>query len=136
MTRITSLVSILAFAGAAFAAEPKNVTPDDAEKLIKERKDIVIIDVRTEEEFAAGHIKGAINISILEDDFATKLKTLESKPVLVHCAAGGRSARAVKQMLEDARFPEIFHLNDGFKAWTDAGKPVSKSASDGKPVQK
>jgi rhodanese-related sulfurtransferase len=104
---------------------PKNVTPDEAEKLINLRKDLVILDVRTADEFASGHIKGAKNISFLDDDFEQKLKEVEGKPVLVHCASGGRSAKAVKQML-GKEFPELYHMNGGMKAWTDAGKEVVK----------
>jgi rhodanese-related sulfurtransferase len=112
-------------ASAAVAKEPKNVTPDEAEKLINSRKDLVILDVRTEDEFSAGHIKGAKNLSFLDDDFQQKLKEVEGKPVLVHCASGGRSARAIKQML-GKDFPELYHMNGGLKAWQDAGKEVVK----------
>jgi rhodanese-related sulfurtransferase len=136
MSRFIALPILLALASAAFSGEPKNVSPDEAQKLIKERKEILIIDVRTKEEFAAGHIPGAKNISILDDDFAAKLKAHEGKPVLVHCAAGNRSTRAVQQMIEGAKFPEIFHLDDGFKAWSEAGKPVSKSSPESKAEQK
>ena len=106
--------------------EPKNVTPEEAEKLIKSRKDLVILDVRTAEEFEAGHIKGARNASFLDDDFDQKLKEVAGKPVLVHCASGGRSAKAVKQMLGKG-FPELYHMTGGMKAWQDAGKEVDKS---------
>ena len=107
------------------AAEPKNVTPDEAEKLIQSRKDLIVLDVRTAEEFESGHIKGARNLSLLDDDFEQKLKEVEGKPVLVHCASGGRSARAVKQML-GKDFPELYHMNGGIKAWQDAKKEVVK----------
>jgi rhodanese-related sulfurtransferase len=135
MKTCISLLALLATAITALAeepkkslpsSEPKNVTPAEAEKLISARKDLVVVDVRTGEEFAEGHIAGARNVSFLDDDFAAKLKQLEGKPVLVHCASGNRSSRAVKQMLGGGKFPEIFHLNDGFKAWMDAGKPVVK----------
>lgn len=110
----------------ATAAEPKNVTPDDAEKLIGSRKDLVVLDVRTADEFEKGHIKGAKNLSFLDSDFEQKLKEVEGKPVLVHCASGGRSAKAVKQML-GKDFPELYHMNGGMKAWQDAGKEIVKS---------
>lgn len=85
-----------------------------------------MIDVRTADEFGSGHIKGAKNISFLDDDFEQKLKEVEGKPVLVHCASGGRSAKAVKQML-GKEFPELYHMNGGMKAWKDAGKEVVKT---------
>jgi len=117
-------------ASATVAKEPKNVTPDEAEKLINSRKDLVILDVRTDDEFAAGHIKGAKNLSFLDDDFEQKLKEVEGKPVLVHCASGGRSAKAVKQML-GKDFPELYHMNGGMKAWKDAGKEIVKQKESG-----
>lgn len=109
----------------AKAVEPKNVTPDEAEKLINSRKDLVVLDVRTSDEFEQGHIKGAKNVSFLDADFTKKLNEVEGKPVLVHCASGGRSAKAVKQML-GKDFPELYHMNGGMKAWQDAGKEVVK----------
>jgi rhodanese-related sulfurtransferase len=108
------------------ASEPTNVTPDEAEKLINSRKDLVILDVRTADEFEDGHIKGAKNVSFLDDDFEQKLKEVEGKPVLVHCASGGRSAKAVKQML-GKQFPELYHMGGGMKAWAGAGKEVVKT---------
>ena len=84
-----------------------------------------MLDVRTADEFEGGHIKGAKNLSFLDDDFEQKLKEVEGKPVLVHCASGNRSAKAVKQML-GKQFPELYHLNGGMKAWKDAGKEVVK----------
>jgi len=105
----------------------KNVSPDDAEKLIAQRKDVVVVDVRTVEEFDMGHIAGAKNMSLIDNDFAEKLKEIEGKPVLVHCAAGSRSLRAVMKMEASGKFPEIYHLTSGFSGWQDAGKSVVKS---------
>ena len=105
----------------------QDVLPDDAEKLIAARKDIVVVDVRTVEEYDTAHIPGAVNISVIDEDFDAKLKEIEGKPVLVHCAAGVRSLRAVARMNATGKFPEIFHLSSGFAAWQEAGKTVVKS---------
>jgi len=108
------------------AAVEKKVTPDEAQKLIQQKKDLVILDVRTPEEFAAGHIAGAKNLDFHGDDFLQKLKSLDkSKDYLVHCMAGGRSAQAVKKM-EQEHFQTIYHMNGGLSAWKEAGKPVEK----------
>lgn len=110
------------------AGEARNVTPDEAQKLIEARKDLVVLDVRTPEEYEMGHIAGARNLSFIDREFADQLKQYEGKPVLVHCAAGSRSAKAVKEMIGD-KFPEIYHMNGGMKAWVDAKKDVVKSAA-------
>src|SRR5687768_17154520 len=81
-----------AAASTAAASSIKDVTPQEAEDLIKSRKDVVVLDVRTPEEFQSGHIAGAKNVDAQEDDFASKLGALDKdKTYLLHCAAGGRS---------------------------------------------
>lgn len=113
-------------AASATAPAAKNVTPDEAEKLLKENPKIVVLDVRTEDEFKSGHIPGAKNLDIMSQDFPQKLAALDKDTTyLVHCAAGSRSARACKAM-DQLKFTSIYHLNTGFKAWEKAGKPVEK----------
>ena len=94
--------------------------------LLAERKDIVVIDVRTDAEFKDGHIAGAKNIDFLDADFAKKLGELDkSKTYLVHCGSGGRSTKSL-EAFQSQKFTSILHLNEGFKAWVAAGKPVEK----------
>ena len=108
-------------------AKEKVVTPDEAEKLLKENPGMTVLDVRSPEEFAEGHIKGAVNADVNGDDFQKKVAALDqSKPVLVHCQAGRRSARAIEEMGSKVKFPTIYHLNSGFKGWSAAKKPVEK----------
>jgi len=107
------------------AAPHKDVTADEAQKVIETTKDLVIIDVRTPEEFKDGHIAGAKNVSLLDADFDQKIKEYQGKPILLHCASGSRSARALTKM-GDLRVPEIYHMNGGIKAWQSAGKGVVK----------
>jgi rhodanese-related sulfurtransferase len=105
-------------------AGPQIVTPDAAEALMKSRQDLIVLDVRTPEEFEMSHIAGAKNASVIDLEFDAKLKELEGKPVLVHCTAGTRSGRAVQQMAKSGKFPEIYHMNGGITAWSEAGKTV------------
>src|SRR4051794_2534476 len=124
---LLSLVAVLSSAMLTAAADaPQNVTPDQAEKLLKEKKEIVVLDVRTADEFKEGHIAGAKNVDFQSEDFKKQVAALDkSKTYLVHCAAGGRSARALK-VLEADKFEHVYHLNDGFTGWKQAGKPVAK----------
>lgn len=110
----------------ASASVSKNVSPDEAQKLLKDNPKVVVLDVRTPEEFAAGHIAGAKNVDFKAPDFAAKVAALDkTTPYLVHCAAGGRSGKTL-DLIKDKGFAAIYHLNDGFKAWQKAGKPVEK----------
>jgi rhodanese-related sulfurtransferase len=107
------------------AARIQDVSPDKATELIAKQKPL-ILDVRTPEEFADGHLAGAVNISSADPEFSKKIAALDqTRPVLVHCAAGGRSRR-VLPALEALKFPSIHHLAAGFNGWLDAGKPVQK----------
>lgn len=105
----------------------QEVLPDTAEKLLAERKDLVVVDVRTIEEYNMGHLAGAKNASFIDTEFDEQIKQFEGKPVLVHCTSGNRSLRAVQKMKVSGKFPEIYHLVGGIMAWQEAGKPVVKS---------
>lgn len=103
----------------------RNVNADEFEKLAKE-PEAVILDVRTPKEYAAGHIKNAVLIDYNARDFEEKLKGLDkSKTYLVHCAVGGRSAKASSK-LDALDFHKVVNLEGGIKAWEKAGKPVEK----------
>ncbi|MDR3403024.1 MAG: rhodanese-like domain-containing protein [Chthoniobacter sp.] len=110
----------------AAVSAPKNISVEDADKLLKSDPTVVVLDVRTADEFKTGHIPGAKNIDFFGDDFAKQIAALDkSKTYLVHCAAGGRSAQACK-VIRKEQLPSVYHLSDGFKAWEKAGKPVEK----------
>src|SRR6185503_6115603 len=103
----------------------KRVDVEEFDKLRADRKN-VILDVRTEKEFKAGHIPGATNIDVNSPDFEQQVAKLDkNKTYLVHCAGGVRSAKACKK-LEGVGFKELYDLAPGFKGWEKAGKPVEK----------
>lgn len=101
------------------------VSPADAEKLMKDVPGLIVLDVRTPDEFAAGHIKGARNIDFFGSDFEKQVAALDAtKPVLIHCASGNRSSQALDQIKDSAKFPTVYHLKVGFSGWKAAGKPI------------
>ena len=80
------------------------------------------IDVRSPEEFAAGHAARARNIPI--DELLANLDKLErNEPVYLICQSGNRSKKAA-QMLVDAGFPQAISISGGTIAWKEAGFPV------------
>jgi rhodanese-related sulfurtransferase len=110
---------------ASKAVHSRRVGVDEFEKLWLTHTNTVL-DVRSEKEFAAGHIPGAINIDVNGADFDKQIKELDRKKVyLVHCAAGVRSARACSKM-ETLGFENLVDLAPGFRGWSSAGKPVEK----------
>ncbi len=108
-------------------AEIKNEGAAKVDELIKSGK-YVVIDVRTPEEYAAGHINGAVNYDYYSDDFEEKLEenlTDKSKPYIVYCRSGKRSLYSA-QIMEELGYKDVTNLDGGFLAWENAGKPVVK----------
>ncbi len=82
-------------------------------------KDVQWVDVRTPQEFNAGHIDDAINIDISDSDmFINKFEKLDKdKPVYIYCQVGGRSKQAA-QKLKDLGFKSIFDYSGGYGEWS------------------
>lgn len=103
----------------------RNIDVAEWEKLRKDAS-VVVLDVRTAEEFADGHMPGAINLDIRGGKFAETLAGLDkSKTYLVHCAVGGRSAKACGQM-DGLKFEKVLNLSGGITAWEAAGHKAVK----------
>jgi rhodanese-related sulfurtransferase len=100
------------------------------------RDQVVVLDIRTGKEFADGHIKGAMNLNFLGDDFKEKLAKLDRDRVYVmHCQSGNRSGRA-KAVFKELGFKKILHIQDGYRAWASAGFAVEKGAVEKGAVEK
>lgn len=100
-----------------------DVTAEQARELIEKRL-LVILDVRTVQEFEDGHVEGAINMPV--DDLEQRLEELDrNDEMLVYCRTGNRSTRAV-QILRENGFNKIYHMADGIVGWERVGLPVVK----------
>ncbi|MBL6649303.1 MAG: rhodanese-like domain-containing protein [Flavobacteriaceae bacterium] len=82
------------------------------------RKDALLFDVRTTEEFNLGHIKGAINIDFYDKklfiEFFNKIK--KSKPIYIYCRSGNRSKKT-SEILKKIGFSKVYDLEGGYKNW-------------------
>ncbi|MFN3917508.1 MAG: rhodanese-like domain-containing protein [Flavobacteriales bacterium] len=104
----------------------KNVSVQEFNQLMKEKPKAQILDVRSAEEFRTGYIAGAVNINVMESGFEQTIAKLDkNKPVLVYCAAGGRSAKAMSILYKNG-FTEVYNMNGGMGAWNAAGLPITK----------
>lgn len=110
----------------AHADEVKHVKSKEAADLIA-KGNIIVLDVRTADEYSEGHIEGAQNIDFLDDaKFKTEAAKLDkTKTYLVHCQAGGRSTKSLEP-LKALGFEHLIHLDDGFGGWKDANLPIKK----------
>jgi phage shock protein E len=85
---------------------------------------VQIIDVRTPEEFAMGHIEGAVNFNVQGPDFGAQIATLDpSGTYAVYCRSGNRSVAAVDYLSEQG-INGVFELESGIIGWGQAGLPV------------
>jgi len=95
--------------------------------------DLVILDVRTPEEYAAGHVPGAINVS--HDQVAARLPELsayKSKDVVVYCRTGRRTRLAL-DVLKANGFERLWHLEGDMLAWQSQNRPLESSSTPPKP---
>jgi len=85
----------------------------------------VLLDVRTPEEFAAGHLQGAKNLDIRAADFDTQLAALtKTTTYAVYCHSGNRSGQALERMAA-AGFTNVADLSGGITAWTAGGRATT-----------
>ena len=96
---------------------------DEFEKKMASEKNL-LVDVRTAEEFSEGHIKGAINIDYLAENFSIEIQELElESPVLLYCRSGNRSSKAMK-IMKELGFKEVYNLEGGIKGWISENNSV------------
>ena len=89
----------------------------------------VVLDVRSPEEFAKGHVPGSVNIDINAPGFASKVADFDrSKPILVNCHAGSRGAIASAELAR-LGFKTVCNLEGGLAAWEKAGNESEKVAN-------
>jgi thioredoxin 1 len=104
------------------------IPADEFEKKLTDTS-FELIDVRTPEEFAEGHIELAQNINYNSPDFEQKISQIEKgTPVLIYCLSGGRSASAAED-LGKLGFKTIYNLEGGLTAWNFNGKKTTTSTS-------
>jgi rhodanese-related sulfurtransferase len=122
-----SLISVLFMGCKRPEATVRNISTQQARDLISENiqnPDFIIIDVRTPDEFAAGHLSNAVNIDYFSADFDTRVSDLDRKRVyLIHCKSGARSTQAINIFLNQ-NFESIWHMQNGFNEWNSLGYPV------------
>jgi phage shock protein E len=99
------------------------VSPGQAADLAVDA-DVVVIDVRTPEEFAEGHIDGAELIDFYEPTFADSIAALDRDAnYLVYCRSDNRSGQAVG-LMRSLGFTNVWDMDGGVQAWVQEGRPL------------
>lgn len=122
---ITSLLTLLGLA--ACSQQGYENTDVDAFASRITNQDVVLLDVRTAEEYNDGHIQNAINIDVKQDGFIEEAKSTlpTDKTIAVYCRSGKRSAKAAGLLAKEGF--KIVNLEGGIMAWKNAGMPVEKN---------
>lgn len=94
-----------------------------------DRQEVFILDVRTKEEYAAGHINGSTLLAVQDipkQELVEKLKEIpKDKKILVYCRTGSRSAQASRILAENG-FARVYNMQGGITEWMNAGYEVEK----------
>lgn len=89
--------------------------------------DLVVLDVRTPEEFSEGHLADAVNIDFYADDFGTILASLDKNvPYVLYCRSGNRSGTTAQEM-RSLGFTEVYEVDGGIVSWLANGLPLAGS---------
>lgn len=101
------------------------VPVDDAAAIFENQpEDLVVLDVRTPQEFNEGHLDGAVMIDFYESDFAARISELDRDvPYLLYCRSGNRSGSAA-DIMKDLGFTDVTDIDGGITSWVGAGQPV------------
>jgi rhodanese-related sulfurtransferase len=114
--------SLLAACGGS-SGSITNLTVEEFASTIKDSS-VVVLDVRTPEEFSSGHIAGAVNMDFQSGNFEQEVLQLDkSKTYAVYCRSGNRSGQATAIMADNG-FSPLFNLSGGMNDWSAAGLPV------------
>ena len=121
---VAAIASVGLLAGCSSSNEAtKKVDPVEFSEVIAQ-PGVIILDVRTPEEFNAGHIANAININVADSNFSTEVSKLDKNAtVAVYCRSANRSAVATKEMA-DIGFTDMYDMQGGIIDWEAAGGQV------------
>ncbi len=117
---------------AAARARIQEITAEELDLRLEDNEDILLVDVREPDEFARGHIPGALNVprGLLEGaadpGYRLRIEPLCSareRSVIVYCETGGRSAMAAA-VLQDMGFAQVANLAGGSVLWAAEGLPL------------
>ena len=127
---VVALFSIAAF-GCSGSAAVENVDAAGARDAIA--ADAIALDIRTEGEYQAGHIPGAVFVP--DSDYSNIIAQMDkTKTYVVYCATGSRSSGAVEFMRAEG-FTSVKHMNRGLAHWYESGGPLATGAEPGDPAE-
>lgn len=124
---------VLLFASGMWACTSKNIkyknlTAGQFQELLND-SNIQLVDVRTADEFAEGHIAGSLNMDVKDEKgfpLAVDEQLDKEKPVAVYCRSGRRSRQAA-DLLTQKGFKKVYNLDKGILNWMEEGREIERA---------
>ena len=133
-TIILSVMIVAIFSGCVSDTKPPgktqytDISVQQGKGMI-DRGEVFILDVRTQEEYASGHINGSTLLAVQdipEQELTEKLKEIpKNRKILVYCRSGRRSAEASGILAENG-FAQVYNMQGGITEWMNSGYEVEK----------
>ena len=131
---VAVLVLLVFDPSAAGGSQARSVSPMELSRLVNHEQ-AVLIDTRSSEEFAAGHITKSRNIPLDDiESSAKKLEKFKKRPMVLICQSGNRAGKAAAK-LRKLQFDKLFQLSGGLIEWRKENLPLEKSSAE-KPKKK
>lgn len=124
MNRLLALFLAFATLGACAqstdVSKQTNLNVEEVKSLLETNKEVVLIDVRTPDEYRQGHLENSTMIDFYGETFQNDIAKLDKeKEYVVYCRSGGRSGKAVN-MMQEMGFAKVHNMSGGFLAWNRA----------------
>jgi len=125
--KIVFTAILLLFSFIEIEAQNKiEISSKQASAMLKNDPKVIVLDVRTPEEFNEGHINKAINFDVYQSDVFIKINKLnKNAKYIVYCRTNRRSGVVAKQMIQSG-FKNVYQMMDGFPGWQGNKLPVRK----------
>lgn len=104
-------------------ARIREVTPDDVQGMLAEKRDVVLLDVREPGEWNLGHLPGAIHIPRGQLEGKVEAQLPRDREIVIYCAGGSRSALAADTM-QQMGYGNVASMAGGWRDWVTSGGPV------------
>ena len=116
--------------------EVPRLTVAELDERLAQGQDVLLVDTRSAEEFAVSHLEGAVHAETAAEARAVLAAAGPSRPVVLYCSVGYRSARLARELAEDEALAdtghgEVMNLEGSIFAWANSGRPVYR---DGREV--
>jgi len=103
----------------------QDVGPNEATRMLN-HEDAVLVDMRIDKDFSAGHISNAVHVPANDSNAAGRLEKFRERPLIVYCRDGNRSSGFCRQLRKQG-FATVYNLKGGINAWQQANLPLSKA---------